>query len=134
MRLPSCTIDTSCIIALDLLDLLPKLNFLFDQVLVPRAVRAEMRRPRRGRKRLQTLFEDYEFFRRCDEYDQASVDILRTGKRRFSTRHLGEAEAVVQANILDATVIVDDRGAGRWPPNTVSITTALCGFCGGWLS
>ena len=37
-----CTIDTSCAIALDTLDLLPKLSWLFSRVLLPKALHKEL--------------------------------------------------------------------------------------------
>jgi predicted nucleic acid-binding protein len=106
MVLPRCTIDSSCVIALDHLDLVPNLTFLFSQVLVPKAVREDLFKRRMTKKRVQFLFGRYDFFMRCDAYDKASVDILLADQGR---RDRGEAEAVMQASQEGATVIVDDR-------------------------
>jgi len=42
MRRPACVIDSSCVIALDHLELFPQITFLFSEVLLPKAVRREM--------------------------------------------------------------------------------------------
>jgi hypothetical protein len=42
MRARRCTIDSACVIALDHLDLVPQLSFLFSIVLVPKAVREDL--------------------------------------------------------------------------------------------
>lgn len=42
MRVRSCTIDSSCVIALDHLNLVPQLSMLFAIVLVPKAVREDL--------------------------------------------------------------------------------------------
>lgn len=101
---PSCTIDSSCLINLDQLDLLPQLSFLFKIVLVPKAVREEIFRRAVTKDRMRLLFDRYAFFRRCNDYDQGAVDYLLVG--RIQDR--GEAEAVVQASQFGAIVIVDD--------------------------
>ena len=57
---------------------------------------------------MRSLFAQYAFFKPCDEYDKAAVDVLlveRTGKG-FKDR--GEAEAVVQAAQTGASIIIDD--------------------------
>jgi predicted nucleic acid-binding protein len=108
MREQRCTIDTSCIIALDRLDLVPQLSFLFSVVLVPKAVRIELSRLRSSRHRLRGLLDAYGFFQRCDQYDQGTVDFLLAERKRLGTRDRGEVEAVVQAAQVGAVVIVDD--------------------------
>src|ERR1017187_8091441 len=62
MRARRCTIDSSCVIALDHLDLVPKLSFLFSIVLVPKAVREELLKHRAAKDRLQSVFDTYAFF------------------------------------------------------------------------
>lgn len=62
MRARRCTIDSSCVIALDHLDLVPKLSFLFSIVLVPKAVREELLKHRAAKDRLQAVFDTYAFF------------------------------------------------------------------------
>ncbi|MGO9255144.1 MAG: hypothetical protein ACLQU1_02410 [Bryobacteraceae bacterium] len=116
MRPPICTIDASCLIALDHLDLLPRLSFLFSRVLLPRAVRAELYRRRATKDRLRAVLESYKFIERCNDYDQSTVDILLIERVRHGVKDRGESEAAVQAAALGAVVIVDDswgRGLAR---------------------
>jgi predicted nucleic acid-binding protein len=108
MRASRCTIDSSCIIALDHLDLVPQLSFLFSTVLVPKAVREDLFKRRVTKDRLQNLFEAYAFLQRCDRYDQGTVDFLLAERTRLGTQDRGEVEAFVQASQSGATVIVDD--------------------------
>jgi predicted nucleic acid-binding protein len=109
MRAPRCTIDSSCVIALDHLDLLPQLSLLFSLVLVPKAVRDDIFKRRATKKRVQSLFDQYAFFERCDDYDKGAVDFLLAERAREGMKDRGEAEAIVQASQSGATVIVDDR-------------------------
>lgn len=108
MRPRRCTIDSSCLIALDYLDLLPRLSFLFSIVLVPKAVRDELFKRRMTKDRLQSLFEDNAFFQRCDGYEKGTADFLLAERTREGAQDRGEVEAVVQASQFGATVIVDD--------------------------
>lgn len=108
MRKPRCTIDSSCVIALDYLNLLPDFIFLFSSVHVPKAVREDLFKRRETKNRIQALFDEYAFLERCDNYDKTAVEILLVEKIREGMKDRGEAEAVVQASQLGATVIVDD--------------------------
>lgn len=108
MRERGCTIDSSCVIALDHLDLLAKLSFLFSRVLVPKAVRQDLFKRRATKNRLQALFDSYAFFERCDDYEKGVVEFLLVERTRGGMRDRGEVEAVVQASPLGAAVIVDD--------------------------
>jgi predicted nucleic acid-binding protein len=108
MRAPRCTIDSSCVIALDHLDLLPQLSLLFSRVLVPKAVREDLFKRRTTKDRLLSLFDSYAFFERCDDYEKGTVDFLVAERARQGMRDRGEVEAVVQASESGATVIVDD--------------------------
>jgi predicted nucleic acid-binding protein len=108
MRSRRCTIDSSCIIALDHLQLVPQLSVLFSPVLVPKAVRNELFKLRAVKDRLQFLFSTYGFFQRCDGYEQGTVDFLLAERARLGVKDRGEVEAVVQASQFGATVIVDD--------------------------
>lgn len=108
MPVGRCTIDTSCIVALDHLDLVPQLSLLFSVVLVPKAVRIEIFKERATKDRLQALFQTYGFFQRCDGYEQGTVEFLLAERNRLGTKDRGEVEAVVQASQFGASVIVDD--------------------------
>lgn len=108
MRGRRCTIDSSCVIALDLVGLIPSLSILFTSVLVPKAVRGELFTRRATKDRLRALFADYAFFERCNAYDQGAVDFLRAERSRQGMHDRGEVEAVVQASQFGAAVIIDD--------------------------
>jgi predicted nucleic acid-binding protein len=108
MQKPSCTIDSSCVIAIDFLNLLPNFTFLFSSVHVPKAVREDLFKRRDTKNRIQSLFRELGFLKRCDDYDKGAVEILLVERVREGTKDRGEVEAVVQASQLGATVIVDD--------------------------
>jgi predicted nucleic acid-binding protein len=108
MNASRCTIDSSCVIALDQLDLLPQLSLLFSIMLVPKAVRDELFKRRATKDRLHFLFDAYAFFQRCDGYEKGTVDFLLAERTREGARDRGEVEAIVQASQFGATVIVDD--------------------------
>jgi len=110
MRRPVCTIDTSSVIALDHIGLLPQLSWLFSRVLLPKAVRTELFRRRNMKDRVRAILRDYTFIEACDDYDKGAVDVLLIERGKLSVRNRGEAEAVVQAAQVGAMVIVDDRG------------------------
>src|SRR5580698_1426633 len=97
MRRRRCTIDTSCLIALDILRMTRLLSFLFDVVLVPRAVRREFYKRRAGKDQMRRLFKDFAFVRPCSDYEQSAVDLYLIERARLDARDQGEAEAVVQA-------------------------------------
>jgi predicted nucleic acid-binding protein len=104
----TAVIDTSCVIALDRLDLFPQASHLFSKLLVPKAVRNELYKRRQMKDRMEKRFYDYAFLERCNDYDQGSVDLLLIERARLGTQDRGEAEAVVQASQTDAMVIIDD--------------------------
>lgn len=108
MRVRRCTIDSSCVIALDHLGLIPQLSLLFSIVLVPKAVREDLFKRRITKDRMQALFETYAFFQRCDGYEQGTVDFLLSERVRQGSQDRGEVEAVVQASQVGASVVVDD--------------------------
>jgi predicted nucleic acid-binding protein len=109
MRTPRCTIDSSCVIALDHLNLLHNLPMLFSHVLIPKAVRDDLFKRRHTKNRVQALFDQYAFFERCDEYEKGSVDFLLAERTRQGMKDRGEVEAIVQAVEFGAAVIMDDR-------------------------
>lgn len=111
------TIDTSCVIALDAIDLIPRLSFLFSRVWLPKAVRAELFRRRRTKDRLRALLDEYDFLQNCDEYDHGAVDVLLIEWKGKGKRDRGEAEAIVQAAASGATVIIDERRGRKLAAN-----------------
>jgi predicted nucleic acid-binding protein len=102
------TIDSSCLIALDRLDLMAQATFLFSRLLVPKAVRKDLNDRRQMKDRMKRRFTELRLLERCNAYDQAAVDLLLIERARTGTEDRGEAEAVVQAAKTGATVIVDD--------------------------
>jgi predicted nucleic acid-binding protein len=107
---PVAVIDSSCVIALDSLNLLPKLTWLFDRLLLPKAVRVELNRRRITKDRIRLLQREFSpFLASCDKYDQGAVDVLLTRRAQSSKKDRGETEAVVQAAAEGAIVIIDDR-------------------------
>ncbi len=108
MRNPICTIDATCVIALDHIGVLPQLSLLYARVLIPKAVRAELfKRPGRE-ERIQQIVSAYAFAENCDEYDQGAVDFLLGERAIKGLKDRGEAEAVVQAAEVGADVLIDD--------------------------
>ena len=108
MRRRRCTIDTSCLIALEVLGMIPSLSLLFEVVLVPRAVRREFYKRRSAKDQMRRLFRDFAFVRPCNEYDAATVQLHLIDRAQWDARDQGEAEAVVQAAQSGAAVMVDD--------------------------
>jgi predicted nucleic acid-binding protein len=113
MSLPKCAVDSTCLIALAELELLPKLSLLFDAVRVPKAVRSEVFRRRNTKHRLQKLLTSRGFLQRCDRYDRAALDLLLIDFRQAGTRDRGEMEAIAQASQESAAVLIDDQRARR---------------------
>jgi predicted nucleic acid-binding protein len=114
MQKRPAVIDTSCVIALDGLDAVPRLAFLFSRLWVPKAVRGELCRRRRMKDRLKAYFDAYAFVQPCDKYDQGAVDVLLTERvRRGGKKDRGEAEAVVQAATLAAMAVIDEPWGRR---------------------
>lgn len=108
MRSPICTIDTSIVIALDHLDLLPQLSLLFARVLLPKAVRTELFRRRIIADRVRSILDSYTFIERCDQYEQGAVDVLLIEYKVRGVKDRGETETVVQAVESSASVLIDD--------------------------
>ena len=94
---------------MDRLGLLPQLSFLFPRLLLPRQVRREVFRRTVLRHRLQRLLREFGFLESCNDYDQDAVTQLLIERKVAGVRDRGEAEAVVQAAMQGATVIVDDQ-------------------------
>lgn len=113
MPLPSCTIDSSVVIALSHVGESPKLVFLYSRVLLAKAVRKELFRRRATKDQLQALLRDHAFLTPCEDYDPLAVDLLLAEHARRGSRDRGEAEAILQASQFGAAVLVDDRWGRR---------------------
>ena len=61
MRRPACVIDSSCVIALDHLELFPQITFLFSEVLLPKAVRKDLFKRRVSKDRVRGFFSSFAF-------------------------------------------------------------------------
>lgn len=92
MRTPSCTIDSSCVIALDHLDLLPYLSLLFSCVLIPKAVREDLFKRRETKDRIKSFFDEFAFLQRCDNYEKGAVDFLLAERVGKGMKDRGEVE------------------------------------------
>ena len=101
-------IDTSCVIALEAIDALPLLPFLFDSVLLPKAVRSELFVAVPRKKLIRSLLSQYAFLVRCEDYDRVAVDVLMAERHARGVKDRGEAESVVQAAERSAMVVIDD--------------------------
>lgn len=89
---------------------------LFDRILVPQAVWAELAKGGEKSVAIERVLEDYDFFERCKNYDAINVKLLLdTRKRQKKGRDEGEAEAVIQAQERSCgIVLVDDRLGRVW--------------------
>src|SRR6204780_1698096 len=72
------------------------------------AVRREFYKRRAGKDQMHRLFRTFAFVQPCNNYEQSAVELYLIERARLDTRYQGEAEAVVQAAQVGATVIVDD--------------------------
>ena len=113
MPKPVAVVDSSSIIALDAIDAIPLLAWVFSRVWLPKAVRKDIYRRRRAKNRLTRYLEKSGFLRPCDSYDQLTVDVLLPGKIASGRKDRGETETVVQAETLKAEAlqiiaIIDD--------------------------
>jgi predicted nucleic acid-binding protein len=106
---PEATIDASCLVALDTVDLVPQLSLLFSRVLVPRAVRSELTRQKSTRKRRQVLLRKYAFLEPCDDYDLGVLGVFLAERVRTRTRDRGEMEAIAQAAKFSTAILIDDK-------------------------
>ena len=115
-RYREATIDTSCLIALQHLDLFAQLSLLFDRVYIPRRVREDFRKTFNSRKALSRIVARFALYRYCNRVDEVNLRLLlseRPSKKPRSNE--GEAEAVLQAAEIGAeVVIVDDPHGRRW--------------------
>jgi predicted nucleic acid-binding protein len=118
-------IDSSALINLVHLELALQLTQFFSAVFVPREVQTEVNRKSRFRRRLNKLYS-HGFYQRCFVKDPT----------RILTLHFldsGEAEAITQAQELEATHLVIDeqrarkigRGMGFQLTGTVGIIARL---------
>lgn len=128
MRPRRCTIDSSCIIALDHLRLVPKLSMLFSLVLVPKSVRHELFRRRATKDRLQSIFSDFGFFRGVMAMTRAPLTFFsrngldsgrRIGKRSRPSCKLRNS-ALLSSSMMP--------GGGIWPAATIWNSTVRSGF------
>jgi predicted nucleic acid-binding protein len=100
-------VDSSTLINLSHLNLALELSRFFDVVLVPRNVQKEVNKKGKFRYRLNRLYET-EIFQRCASADETAVRLLLEKKL-----HIGEAEALTQAQEKDAAYFIGDEKRAR---------------------
>jgi predicted nucleic acid-binding protein len=112
----SSTIDTSTLLSLRCTGVLGAISLLFDRILVPRAVWAELARGGPKNEAIESVLAEYGFFERCEDYDPARVKLLLDAREsRKEGRDEGEAEAVIQAQERSCgMVLVDDKLGRAW--------------------
>ena len=99
-------VDASPLINLTHLGLARDLALFFDRVYVPRAVQQELNKKGRFRYRLNRLYSTG-FFTRCMTADPYSVQLLQP------ELHKGEAEALIQAQEIQAPYFIGDERRAR---------------------
>ena len=118
MAKPAGVIDSSCVIALDALNLLPQLTYLFHRLLIPSAVEEDVNRRRRTKDRIKVLLRKYAFIEKCSDYDQTAVDLLLIERRLKGKGRPGPDEAVLQnkkdRGEAEAVVQATEHGAMVW--------------------
>ena len=116
MPRPTATIDTSVLVSLQSAELLGAISVLFERLLVPSKVREELERGGERNEAARKAVGEFAIFEACSDYDPSLVRLLldtRENMRRG--RDQGEAEAVIQAAMRPANmVLADDRLAREW--------------------
>lgn len=110
MALPLAVSDTSVLINLHHLDLLPSLSLFYREVLVPAPVRVEFLRrdDQRSREVALNILTIRGLFSPCDYFDTPQVELYRLEKMKGA-----EAEALSQLHIRSADVLLIDERIGR---------------------
>lgn len=144
---PAAILDTSALIALHTVGLLPRLNLLFEEVRLPRKVREEfVRRPKEPaetdarEKLLLELPQVMPWMIECNDYDTAIVSLWKNKRKKIDD---GEAEVFAQNQELGSahTLVLDEtiaRGLAKHERLKVRGTAkllallALQGYCDYW--
>lgn len=115
MNRRTATIDASPLIALYQLNLLDQVSLLFHRIHVPAAVRRDIRRKHRAQRgTIGALLEDKRgLYRPCNVRNRVRVALLLPVERPRPRVHEGEAEAVIQASEIGATMVICDDPDGR---------------------
>jgi predicted nucleic acid-binding protein len=92
------------------------ISVLFNRILVPRAVRAEIAAGGERNRAVTAALADFAIFEPCDDYEAALVRLLLDTRAALAEgEDQGEAEAIVQAARRSADMIlVDDALGRRW--------------------
>ena len=110
----SSTIDTSTLLSLRCAGVLGAISLLFDRILVPRAVWAELAKGGPQNEAIEGVLAEYGFFEKCADYDAVRVRLLldtrASGKQG---RDEGEAEAIIQAQERSCGMVLVDDNLGR---------------------
>ena len=106
--MPEAVIDASPVIFFDHLDLSLKLSVFFDTIYVPTAIEEEVNRKHRFRYRLKALYKSG-LFRKCRTSNVTNRRLLELQENI----HLGEADAITQAQEQDIRFFIGDEVAAR---------------------
>src|SRR5947208_12674775 len=96
---------------------------LFERVYVPKRVRQEVSKKRALKDRLNSTLRRLSLYRKCNIADPVRVEfLLQERKKRRALKRpnadRGEAEAVIQAQEIDASMVVmDDKTGRKWADN-----------------
>ena len=107
-------LDTSVLLSLYVTELLPYLNLIYKEVLIPEAVEKEFI-SKDANKRFDFLLKFYRdqstWFKKCPNIDVSLVSLLQTGRNIGA----GEIEAIAQNLTLEAEyeVLLDDSKARK---------------------
>jgi uncharacterized protein len=107
-------VDTSCLICLLHLDLLPKLVLRYDTIYIPRYVWGEVGRKGKSRHRLQRLLSEYPFLKKCHVINEVDARLLYDSELNvLAPIDRGEAEAIIQARERGVSEVLMDEGVDR---------------------
>lgn len=115
MPLAAATVtDTSSLIYLLHLELLPKVVIRYSVLYIPQYVLKETNRKGKGRYPLRGIMRHYKFIKRCSVTNELDVRLLYD--RRLNPQapiDRGEAEAIIQARERQVTEVLIDERRGR---------------------
>lgn len=114
MSRPTATIDTSVLVSLQSAELLGAVSVLFERLLVPSKVREELELGGERNDPARKAIAEFAIFEPCDDYDPSLVRLLLDTRANMKRgRDQGEAEAVIQAAMRPASMVLADDLLGR---------------------
>ena len=113
-RPATVVLDTSCLLCLLHLDLLPKLILRYSAVYLPIHLLHEARRRGKSRYPLKSVLKSYPFLKRCKVGDEHEARLLYDPHLEPDIPiHQGEAEVIIQARERQAAEVIIDDSDGR---------------------